>query len=664
MKRPGVKRQTIVRIARQTAWGAGLALLLWPAAASAKGAGSASANFLKIGIGGRGVAMGEAQTAAVNDVMAVYWNPAGLGPLRQNEVGFMRNNFFQGIHQDVLYYAHPTERAGTFGVGLSSLRVGDIAGYDETGNETDDLSASDTLASASWGKTMDRGPLSGTSAGASLKFLQKKLDAESAGAVMADLGLIHEVREGWLHRLRAGLSFRHIGAGIKFMDEKSDLPFQTRLGLAYPVFGDNMTLAADAVLPKDNQAHVNLGAEYRLWSIVAFRLGYKGQNDLDSGLTYGVGFGNERMKLDYAFVPFGALGDTHRVSVGLRFGRTYRRLQVQTHIQQAYEKAEARYVQGYLVDAYIQARQIVDVAPWHRPSRSLMRKVEKEFQDLENTARQELLKAQVDDHFSRGERYFEADELVPAKKEFEAILRLQPSHVGAIAYLKRIQDRFSNLVQAFYQDGMNAFAQGNYSLAREQFTRTLAVDPNHAEAREQLVRTERLLEQEEKREKIKETRQAVESLYSEALTAFERKEYALALDKFQQILNVDPENGEAKRYRAICRDVLARKAFDDGNRAAQDGDWSKAYSLYRQALQHKPGWTEAEEALQKVQANLGEKRKDESQVLYKQGLEAFLAGNDEKALEFGQQALEKDPENKEAQRLVERITQKRQNSEE
>ena len=88
-------------------------LLLAGGPAWAKGPGTGTANFMKIGVGGRAVAMGEAQTAAVDDVMALYWNPAGLGRLGQNEAGFMHNNFFQGVDQDVVYYAQPTQNIGT-----------------------------------------------------------------------------------------------------------------------------------------------------------------------------------------------------------------------------------------------------------------------------------------------------------------------------------------------------------------------------------------------------------------------------------------------------------------------------------------------------------------------------------------------------------------------
>jgi tetratricopeptide (TPR) repeat protein len=628
------------------------------ATANAKGPGSSSANFLKMGVGGRGVSMGEAQTATSPDAMTVYWNPAGLAELTQNEVAFMRNNYFQSIHHDVLYYVQPTRTMGSLAAGLSRLSVDGINGYDESGVKTGDLAASDTLASLAWGKSWEEmGWFGGLKTGASVKFLQKKLGQDSATAPMLDLGFLYEAREGLFQRLRSGFVVQNLGSGIQFESEKSDLPRIMKLGLAYPIFS-HMTVASDMVLPSDNDMSLNFGFEYRLWNLAAFRLGHNGRNDLDSGLTYGAGFGNERLHLDYAFVPFGKLGDSHRVSLGFRFGKNYKKAQVQDQIRQAYEKAEARYAQGYLVEAYMQANQIVGVAPWHRPSRVLMRRIQQEFKDLEDASRREHLQIQIDEHFSRGEQHFLVDELVPARREFDAILALQPGHVGAKTYLKRIEDRFSGLAQTFYETGMRYFASGDYKLAKEQFQKVLVINPEHLEAREQLTRTEGLMVKAETEARQREVLETVRPIYHAGLAAFQKEDYSSAMSLFEDVLRLDPENAEAKRYRSLSRDILAKAAYQRGNEAAQAGEWPTADRNYREAIRLKPDHPEARAALEKVRSRLGTQRKDESQTFYKEGLEAFLGGDPDKARSLWEKAVELDPENLEAKRGLERISER------
>ena len=57
-----------------------------------------SNEFLNIGAGARGLAMGSAQVATVNDATAGYWNPAGLLGIQSDmQVGLMHSEYFAGI---------------------------------------------------------------------------------------------------------------------------------------------------------------------------------------------------------------------------------------------------------------------------------------------------------------------------------------------------------------------------------------------------------------------------------------------------------------------------------------------------------------------------------------------------------------------------------------
>lgn len=57
-----------------------------------------SNEFLNIGAGARGLAMGSAQVASVQDGTAGYWNPAGLVGVRNNpQVNLMHAEYFAGI---------------------------------------------------------------------------------------------------------------------------------------------------------------------------------------------------------------------------------------------------------------------------------------------------------------------------------------------------------------------------------------------------------------------------------------------------------------------------------------------------------------------------------------------------------------------------------------
>ena len=82
-----------------------------------------SNEFLNIGAGARGLAMGGAQVASVNDGTAGYWNPAGLVGIKQYpSVNIMHAEYFAGIgkydYGTVAIPLHDDKRV----VGLSVLR--------------------------------------------------------------------------------------------------------------------------------------------------------------------------------------------------------------------------------------------------------------------------------------------------------------------------------------------------------------------------------------------------------------------------------------------------------------------------------------------------------------------------------------------------------------
>src|SRR5687767_1672089 len=57
-----------------------------------------SNEFLNIGAGARGLSMGSAQVASVNDGTSGYWNPAGLVGVKDHpQINLMHAEYFAGI---------------------------------------------------------------------------------------------------------------------------------------------------------------------------------------------------------------------------------------------------------------------------------------------------------------------------------------------------------------------------------------------------------------------------------------------------------------------------------------------------------------------------------------------------------------------------------------
>lgn len=310
--------------------------LALPAFAGA--AGTSGAQFLKLGVGARSVAMGEAFVAVANDASALFWNPAGLARLSSKELSASHHAYVQGINYDAVSYAHPS-RVGTFATGMNYLQIGDIERRGTDEKPQGNFSASDAAFVLSYARPLlsssgSRSPQSRMTGGVNLKIIRQDIDGYQAQAVAADFGLLTPLRNT---RFTLGLALQNVGTDVRFANESYALPRTLRVGLSWSAAKAPLLLSGALSLPRDNAPSFQLGSEFWVTSMLALRSGYflRAENDAAGfrgvssntdnglarlvGLTAGVGLRFLNMQMDYALVPMGDLGTTHRVTLGFKF---------------------------------------------------------------------------------------------------------------------------------------------------------------------------------------------------------------------------------------------------------------------------------------------------------------------------------------------------------
>lgn len=280
-------------------------------------AGTRAMTFLKIGIGAKAMGMGESHVAATEDLYASYWNPAGLARLQQPQLALMHNEWFAGINHEFIGFALPIGDIGTVGASANFLSFGELQGRDRDGNETTIFRPYDLALVVSYARDVTPA----LAFGANAKFLREQIADESGTGMAFDFGGLYTFAE---LPLSLGFNAQHIGPRVRFVEEAFGLPFTFRFGAAYRPWGDAFMLTADVVRPSDNDITTGVGAAYTIANILQLRTGYKyklGGNDLGgtSGLTGGFGLTLRRFQIDYALVPFGVLGLTHRFSLVANF---------------------------------------------------------------------------------------------------------------------------------------------------------------------------------------------------------------------------------------------------------------------------------------------------------------------------------------------------------
>lgn len=273
--------------------------------------GTTAFPLLKIGPGPRASAMGDGFIGLADDATACYWNPAGLAQLDKFETFLSHQEWFYGFRDEYLSLGLPVGKSG-FGLGVIYSRTDGVEHWTMDNSPLDTFATQSGFVALSYGYELTHSFLFGIT----LKGLYDDLEIEKGTGLCGDLGLIFRLGE----KFNLGLVGQNLGLGVRYGETNYRLPMQFKLGLcARPRY---FNIVTDFTLPLDNIPYVNLGIEWNIKKVLALRAGYRsGPQDLFSlgwqnGLSFGGGVFLGRVVVDYAFVPYGSLGNTHRL--GLR----------------------------------------------------------------------------------------------------------------------------------------------------------------------------------------------------------------------------------------------------------------------------------------------------------------------------------------------------------
>lgn len=283
-------------------------------------AGTATAQFLKLEMGGRYSSMGGTYAGYGSDVFSLWGQPASIATAPSAwQVGFQHTELFQGITQE---YAGVTGRLGRGRVGLVVNTVGVDDLLRATENTSGQLTGTGgTFGARDIGVSLHYGLKLGDhlAIGGAARYINSEIDDVSATGFAGDLGLRYTVPS--IEGLTLGASVTNAGTGLKFINVRDDLPLTFRAGASYEIPRIRLLLAADVVKSIDRDIDGGVGAEWRPVEMLSLRAGYRSQGrDVSEGLTAGVGVNIAGLEIDYAYVPFGVLGEAHRISAGYTFG--------------------------------------------------------------------------------------------------------------------------------------------------------------------------------------------------------------------------------------------------------------------------------------------------------------------------------------------------------
>lgn len=336
-----------------------LAFLLVSAQATAVAqskVGTTAAQFLGIAVGARAIGMGSANVASSADVSSLYWNPGASGQAENTSLAFTNTQWLVDTKFRWFGFLYDIDGENYVGLSLTSLDYGEeevttVQSPEGTGEK---WSAKDMAIGISYSRRLtDRFSLGGTA-----KYVNQSIWNESASTFAIDLGLLFVTD---FNGMRLGMSMSNFGGDLKLDGKdllnrididpsnsgsnktlvgnlKTDqwpMPLLFRVGVAMDVVKSDQfifTVAADALVPGDNEESVNLGGELGWNDMIFLRGGYTSllrtstqvfdRGDLQESLSLGAGLkykaeGIATLALDYAFTKFGLFGNLNTITLAV-----------------------------------------------------------------------------------------------------------------------------------------------------------------------------------------------------------------------------------------------------------------------------------------------------------------------------------------------------------
>lgn len=342
------------------------------------GAGTTAAEFLLLGAGARGMAIGPAFSALTRDVEALYYNPASLPLMNGLEAGFTMMPYFADTNYLWAGVALPIA-GGEYGFGISISNFGfsDAPVYTET--DQDNLSElTYGVSQTAIGLSFAHAFIDRFSGGFTIKLINDKLGQTSASGFALDVGTnYHAELAGKPIALafviqNLGSTLQHTGAGLDFsqfpqspdpafpsqpvdpsparyQSQETAIPVVFRVGLAYDAISsasNRLSLLGEFNEQYNTTASFGFGSEFA-WTpedmpfSAAIRgsyayqpdnslsgteaVEYEGALDTDEGmdgLTLGAGLAynlgeSYALKVDYAWRNFGVLGARNVFTFGI-----------------------------------------------------------------------------------------------------------------------------------------------------------------------------------------------------------------------------------------------------------------------------------------------------------------------------------------------------------
>ena len=301
---------------------------------------TSAANWLKIDNGVRGISMGGAQVASGRGLSGVYYNPSSIAFITSSEAFYSKSMYLAGITHNTLGYGTKLSPTDYFAIHLFYLDSGEMEVTTESSPDgtKEFFSVTNLSLRLAYGKQLtDR-----LRVGGALKYIREEIFTAYMQSFVFDLGSNFDTG---IYDIILGMSVSNFGPEVQFhgsgleipvadttardgmlskITKKFSVPLIFRLGIQKDLIGseddsvNRLTISMDGINPIDYTVYGGVGLEYS-WRDIAFVRGGTRLYHDTAGLSLGGGLKWSMFEVDYAYVNYGILKETHQFGINLNF---------------------------------------------------------------------------------------------------------------------------------------------------------------------------------------------------------------------------------------------------------------------------------------------------------------------------------------------------------
>jgi tetratricopeptide (TPR) repeat protein len=255
--------------------------------------------------------------------------------------------------------------------------------------------------------------------------------------------------------------------------------------------------------------------------------------------------------------------------------------------------------------------------------------------------------AAYDYHLSKGTTYYTSEDYIKALKEFELALKVKPGDSEAQKYLSMVKDTLKKQQPEILQIAKKMFENKKYPEAYEKWNYVLQIAPDNSEAKEGISKIQKnISDLIAGKEKIA-AEYVIEENYKGALNEYEEIKNLVTSETKRKYINSKIESIKEQQKAKINSIILA------ADKLYEKKDYKSALNKYTEVLKFDSNNEKAMNAIIKINANM-ETDKEKYLALGKQK----IATEPDKAVIYFKKVLQIDPNNQEANSYIQKLTGK------